>query len=192
MNGSDYVDVIVRQWGRERPELDVSSMQILARIWRIERVTTNSAEQVWTRHGLSRGSFDVLAALRRSGAPYQLSPTELYQAVLVSSGAMTNRLDRLEEDGYVKRIPDPSDRRGLLVCLTDEGRALLDKALSEHVQNQRELLSGLSGKDQATLARLLRKLSSSLEATPDLAEPAVREARTRSRGRRGRSPSPAG
>jgi DNA-binding MarR family transcriptional regulator len=154
----DYLDVILEQWSRERPDLDASPMGVIGRISRVSRVLERRIEQVWASYGLSRGGFDVLAALRRSGPPYRLSPTELYNSLLISSGAMTNRVDRLEERKLVSRIPDPTDRRGVLVALTPKGKQLIDKATQAHLENEQSLLKHLPANDRKQLATLLRKL----------------------------------
>lgn len=113
---------------------------------------------LFARFGLQAGEFDVLATLRRSGQPYALTPTALYEATMVTSGAMTNRLDRLEKVGLILRGPHPNDRRGIVVQLTEKGLALIDEALTAHVANEHEILAGLSGDERQTLARLLGKL----------------------------------
>ncbi len=154
----DYVDQILEQWARERPDLDVAPMATIARIWRLARLSEAAAEDNFVEHGLSRQSFDVLAALRRSGAPYELSPTELYSSLLISSGAMTNRIDRLEEMELVERIPDADDRRGIKVVLTAKGRKVIDEAVRDHLENERKMLEGLSPRDQEVLRSLLREL----------------------------------
>lgn len=154
----DYVDLILEQWARERPDLDASPMGTFARIWRLARLSEAAAEENFAEHGLSRGGFDVLAALRRSGAPYELSPTELYSSLLISSGAMTNRIDRLEEMGLVERIPDADDRRGIKVVLTTSGRKVIDDAVRDHVENERRMLAVLSPAERRALPALLREL----------------------------------
>jgi DNA-binding MarR family transcriptional regulator len=154
----DYVDIILEQWSRERPDLDASPMGVIGRISRVSRVLERRIEQVWASYDLSRGGFDVLAALRRSGPPYRLSPTELYNSLLISSGAMTNRVDRLEERKLVSRVPDPTDRRGVLVALTPKGKQLIDKATQAHLENEQGLLKHLSASERKQLAVLLRKL----------------------------------
>ena len=154
----DYVDLILGQWARERPDLDPSPMGAIARIWRLARLSEAAAEERFAEHGLSRGGFDVLAALRRSGAPYELSPTELYSSLLISSGAMTNRIDRLEETGLVDRIPDADDRRGIRVVLTSRGRRVIDEAMRDHLQNERSMLSVLTPQERKILPDLLRSL----------------------------------
>ncbi|SFP21611.1 DNA-binding transcriptional regulator, MarR family [Mesorhizobium sp. NFR06] len=117
---------------------------------------------LFARFGLQTGEFDVLATLRRSGQPYALTPTDLYEATMVTSGAMTARLDRLEKAGLIQRAPHPSDRRGVIVQLTAKGRELVDEALTAHVANEHEILGGLTREDRETLAKLLEKLIVSL------------------------------
>jgi DNA-binding MarR family transcriptional regulator len=160
----DRIDEIVAQWARERPDIDAEPMALVGRIQRVAAALRPQLDRVHERFGLSGELFDVLASLRRSGAPYELTPTQLYREMMLSSGAMTNRIDRLEDEGLVQRRPDPSDRRGTLVALTKKGKALIDRALGEHVANERRLLAVLGERERAQLASLLRKLSSELEA----------------------------
>lgn len=157
-DGKDYVDLILDQWARERPDLDVSPMGTIARVWRLARLSEAATEELFADHGLSRGGFDVLAALRRAGAPYELSPTELYSSLLISSGAMTNRIDRLEETDLVERIPDADDRRGVKVVLTTRGRKVIDEAVRDHVENERRMLEVLPPAEREALPALLREL----------------------------------
>jgi DNA-binding MarR family transcriptional regulator len=154
----DAIDRIVHQWHRERPQLDVSATHVLQRISRLYLLQSASFAAVFERHGITFGEFEVLAALLRSGNPYQMSPTRLVDAVVLSSGAMTNRIDRVEALGLVERRPDPSDRRGTLVALTKEGRQIVDAAVLEHLATEERLLGALSSSERGTLARLLRKL----------------------------------
>jgi DNA-binding MarR family transcriptional regulator len=154
----DEVDRIVEQWHRVRPDLDVSPTHTLQRITRANLLQTQSFSEVFARYGISWGEYLVLAALRRAGPPYRMNPTTLFNAVILSSGAMTNRLDGLEEMGLIRRLPDPNDRRGRLVELTPKGRELVDKAVVEHLSNEEDLLSGLSAAERDKLADLLRKL----------------------------------
>jgi DNA-binding MarR family transcriptional regulator len=154
----DEIDRIVAEWNRERPDLDVSPTETLQRITRLALLQAASFGRVFARHGLSWGEFLVLAALRRAGPPYRMNPTRLFNSVILSSGAMTNRLDRLEAMGVVRRLADPSDRRGRLVELTAKGRRLVDAAVVDHLENEQRLLAALSGPDRKQLAELLRKL----------------------------------
>ena len=149
----------IEQWTRERPDLDVSPMAVLGRLNEASSlIARERLVPLFARFGLQAGEFDVLATLRRSGQPYALTPTSLYEATMVTSGAMTNRLDRLEKAGLILRGPHPNDRRGIVVQLTEQGLALIDEALTAHVANEHEILAGLSGTERETLAQLLEKL----------------------------------
>ena len=154
----DEVDRIVAQWNETRPDLDVSPTHTLQRITRLSLLQSASFARVFAPHGVSFGEYLVLAALRRAGPPYQMSPTKLFGSVILSSGAMTNRLDGLEEMGLVERLPDPTDRRGRLVALTDKGRELVDTAVADHLENEQRLLGALDADEREQLAGLLRKL----------------------------------
>ena len=159
----DAVDRILGQWAEERPDLDASPMGVFGRLTRAKEVLDRSLSRTFKRFGLHGGEFDVLATLRRSGEPYSLTPTELYRSTMRSSGAMTNRLDRLEGRGLVRRSPDPGDRRGVLITLTGEGLELIERAVEAHVEGEERLLGPLSGEDREQLAALLRKLLMSME-----------------------------
>lgn len=149
----------VEQWKRERPDLDASPMLVLGRLNEASSlIARERLAPLFARFGLQAGEFDVLATLRRSGQPYALTPTALYEATMVTSGAMTNRLDRLEKAGLILRGPHPNDRRGIVVQLTEKGLALIDEALTAHVANEHEILAGLTGAERETLAQLLEKL----------------------------------
>ena len=162
MSEPDEVDAIVAAWKRERPDVDVSAMQVLSRVTRLARHLDRARKQAFEAHDLETWEFDVLAALRRAGEPYDLSPGRLVAETLVTSGTMTNRVDRLESRGLVERRPDPNDRRGVLVSLTASGRATVDAALDELLDREREILEPL-GIDEATrLADALRLLARSL------------------------------
>lgn len=163
MTNDDHVSTVLAQWAAERPDLDVSPMGIIGRISRLSLTMSKELELVFTQFGLYRWSFDMLATLRRSGAPYRLSPGALSRSMMVTSGTMTNRIDHLEEMGLVRRIPDPEDRRGILVELSEQGRELIDTALTAHVANEERILKALSKEEQRTLAALLAQLLSSLE-----------------------------
>src|SRR5262249_4515835 len=154
----DEVDDLVAGWHAERPDLDLEPMQVLSRVSRLARHLDRARRDAFSAHGLETWSFDVLSALRRQGPPYQLSPGALLRATLVTSGTMTNRIDRLAEAGLVARHPDPFDRRGVLVQLTDRGAAVADAALADLLVHERELLVGLRGDQRAALATLLRVL----------------------------------
>ena len=156
---SDEVDRIVEDWSRERPDVDFAPMHVLSRVGRLSRHLDRARRQAFAASGLEPWEFDVLAALRRAGAPYQLSPKALLQQTLVSSGTMTNRIDRLVERRLVERRTDPHDGRGVLVVMTGRGTEAVDDAISELLAGEAELLEGLSKADQERLAGLLRKLS---------------------------------
>ncbi|MEO0378181.1 MAG: MarR family transcriptional regulator [Cyanobacteria bacterium P01_A01_bin.17] len=160
---ADPVDKILAQWQRERPDLDASPMGIVGRMGRVSKHLERSLQTVFSDFGLRPGEFDVLATLRRSGPPYQLSPTALFNTMMVSSGTMTNRVDRLEQAQLVERIPDPSDRRGTLIHLTPKGFDLIDQAVAAHVDNMHRILEPLDEGDREALATLLRKLLFSFE-----------------------------
>ena len=165
----DAVDLILEQWGRERPDLDCSPMGIIARITQLQREVHLAQRSTFARYGLDAPSFDVLAALRRAGAPYQLTPTALMRTALVTSGAITQRLDRLEEKGLITRERSQDDGRAVVVTLTDAGRAALDAALPDHLETERRLLDGLSDDDRERLAGLLRRLLIALGRLPQRA-----------------------
>jgi DNA-binding MarR family transcriptional regulator len=159
----DHVDELLVQWRRERPDLNVAPLGLFGRLFRLVQLADTALGEELQRHGLQHGWFDVLAALRRAGAPYQLNPTELIRATLLSSGGLTKRIDRLEQAGLVARRPDPKDRRGTLVRLTRRGKRVVDRALEAHLANEERLLSSLSASDRQALDDLLRKLLVSLE-----------------------------
>jgi DNA-binding MarR family transcriptional regulator len=154
----DLVDEILEQWRRERPDLDCGPMEVFGRLNRLDLMSNAAIEARLGEHGLSRGEFDVLATLRRSGMPYTLAPTAVSRWMLLSSAAMTNRVERLEAAGLVDRRPDPGVRRGLVVALTPDGRRVVDAAVADHVENERRMLEPLSEDERRTLNALLRKL----------------------------------
>jgi DNA-binding MarR family transcriptional regulator len=154
----DRIDQILAQWKRERPDLDTRPMGVIGRIQRATAALRPLLDRTHDLSGLQGESFDVLASLRRAGAPFALSPTRLYREMMLTSGAMTNRIDRLEEAGLVMRRPDPEDRRGTLVRLTTKGKSLIDAATTRHVANEERLLSALTPREQQQLSELLRKL----------------------------------
>jgi DNA-binding MarR family transcriptional regulator len=159
MPANDEVDRIVDAWTRERPDLDFTPLQVLSRVGRLARHLERARRAAFTASDLELWEFDVLSALRRAGAPYQLSPKALLQQTLVSSGTMTNRIDRLVERTLVERRTDPNDGRGILVVMTARGRDRVDAAISLLLQGESELLDGLSQGDQDRLSSLLRKFS---------------------------------
>jgi DNA-binding MarR family transcriptional regulator len=174
----DAIDRIVHQWNRERPELDVSPTHVLQRITRLYLLQSVSFADVFGQYGLTFGEYEVLAALVRSGAPHRLKPSELVTALVLSSGAMTNRIDRVEAAGLVERLPDPDDRRGTLVALTEKGEQVVDEAVVAHLANEERLLTELSAAERGQLTDLLRKLL--------VSEPFVALDPTRSVDRNGR------
>jgi DNA-binding MarR family transcriptional regulator len=155
---TDHVDQVRRQWAREHPDLDTSPIGIIARLGRAQAYIDPALDSVFVEHGLTRRSWDVLAALRRTGRPYRLTPTALYQALMRTSGAITHILNRLEYAGLVERLINPEDGRSLYVALTPRGVELTDTVGPLHLDNERRLLAGLSRDEQRTLADLLRKL----------------------------------
>ena len=156
----DEVDRIVAAWRRERPDLDVQPLAVLSRVTRLARHLDLARRGAFARQGLETWEFDVLSALRRAGAPYHLSPGALLTQTLVTSGTMTNRIDRLVEHGLVERAPSPDDRRGVLVSLTPAGLARVDEALADLLDVERDLLADLPVPDREQLADLLRRLVS--------------------------------
>ncbi|MGN6753360.1 MAG: MarR family winged helix-turn-helix transcriptional regulator [Intrasporangium sp.] len=160
----DDVDEILAAWRRERPDLDVSPLEVLSRVSRLARRLDLARGSAFSEQGLEGWAFDVLSALRRAGDPYELSPGQLVQQTLVTSGTMTNRVDRLERRGLVERRPDPGDRRGVHVRLTDTGREVVDRAMAELITQEKSMLSHLSTTDQRLLAGLLRRMLAPLEA----------------------------
>jgi len=160
----DEVDDLVAAWRAERPDLDVEPLQVLSRVSRLARHTDRARRAAFAGHGLEPWEFDVLAALRRQGPPYQLSPGALLRTTLVTSGTMTNRIDRLEQAGLVLRAPDPQDKRGVLVTLTSEGQTRVDAALADLLEAEQALLAGLSAESRRTLSSLLRVLLAPLDA----------------------------
>ena len=162
----DAMDVILEQWARERPDLDCSPMGVIGRVSQLQREVHLAQRATFARHGLDAPSFDVLAALRRAGEPFQLTPTELMRTALVTSGAITQRLDRLEEKGLITRGRSETDGRAVVVTLTDEGRTALDAALPDHLQTERVLLTGLSADERDQLAGLLRRWLVALGRVP--------------------------
>lgn len=192
---TDPVDAIVARWRAERPDLNVSSMAVLARISLAHRLFARVLEREYAKHGVNSASFDVLAMLRQVGEPYRLTPTQLYSALRVSSGTMTNRVDQLERAGLVTRAPDPQDRRGLLVELTPRGLALVDGLVARHAAIGERVVSGLSGDEERALISGLRSVIGSLEQahresgggdtraeTADLIKPYMREPEVHPRG----------
>lgn len=162
----DGVDSILEQWQRERPDVDTSPMGVIGRLSRAERRLSNRLREGFAEHGLQTHEFDILATLRRSGAPYRLTAGQLTQAAMVTSGAITNRIDRLLDKGWVKRETDPDNRRSVRITLSKTGLEKVDAVLEQHVAREAQLLAGLSETQQSQLAELLRTLLVSLGDQP--------------------------
>ena len=158
----DEVDAIVEAWQRELPDVDLSPMQVLSRISRLARHLDRARKAAFAAHEVEPWEFDVLSALRRSGTPYRLSPGRLVAETMVTSGTMTNRVDRLVDRGLVERSADPADRRGVLVSLTEAGRRVVDAALEELLGHERAILAALPSDEAARLADTLRTLARSV------------------------------
>ncbi|NRA19777.1 MAG: MarR family transcriptional regulator [Oceanospirillaceae bacterium] len=159
----DKVDKIIQQWNTQRPDLDVSSMALIGRVKRVGAHLTNEMAKTFAQHQLNSASFDMLATLRRSGEPYALSPNELIQTMMVTSGTMTNRIDQLVKRGLVERIANPNDGRSFIIALTAAGFKLIDEAVTAHVATQKKLTSSLSDSERQRLNTLLTKFLAELE-----------------------------
>ncbi len=164
---SDEVDDLVAAWRVQRPDLDVEPLQVLSRVSRLARHLDIARRTAFASHGLEPWEFDVLSALRRAGPPFQLTPGALLRATLVTSGTMTNRIDRLAAAGLVRREPDPRDRRGVLATLTERGQEVVDAALTDLLDRERALLAGLAQDQRKLLADLLRTLLVPFDAAAD-------------------------
>lgn len=167
----DRVSDFLAQWARERPDLDVSPMGVIGRLARSSELMSRGLQEYFAEHDLQHGQFDVLATLRRSGPPFTLTPGELADSTMRSQAAMTHRLAGLEAKGLLERRTDPANRRSVLVSLTEEGLALVDRIVAGHVDNERRLLAPLTSAEQDRLAALLEKL---LAGTGDIARPRAR------------------
>ncbi|HIK42608.1 MarR family winged helix-turn-helix transcriptional regulator [Thermoleptolyngbya sp. M55_K2018_002] len=164
----DRLDHILMQWQRESPQLNAAPLAVVGRVLRIARLLEKHRETVLAAYGLNVWSFDVLATLRRQGPPYQLKPTDLYSLLMLSSGAVTNRIDRLEQDGIVARLRDPGDRRGVIVQLTDKGIRLSDQVMPVLFEKEQAILAQFATEQECeTLVRLLRQFLVSLERSLD-------------------------
>jgi DNA-binding MarR family transcriptional regulator len=163
----DHVARIQAEWTRERPELDVRPQGVIGRLHRLAGHLTEQLLVVYRRYGLGEGEFDVLATLRRAGAPFERAPGELAQFTMVTTGAMTKRIDRLERDGLVTRRRSTIDGRGRVVALTKAGRELIDRAFAEHMVNERRLLSELTDDEAAQLEKLLTTWLARVEPSRD-------------------------
>ena len=174
---ADSTESLLAEWRRERPDLDPWPFAIFGRIWRLSANLLGDAEKWLAPVGLTFESFSLIVTLRRSGPPYELNPTALYRESLLSSGAITNRIDRVEAQGLVRRLPDPNDRRGTIVQLTAKGRTIADRAIKLHFEALAEELSGIDRAERDQLASLLSKLLLSVE---------TRRAQNRATGRKRR------
>ncbi|KEP71217.1 transcriptional regulator [Thioclava dalianensis] len=169
----DQVDRILEQWRAERPDLDVSAMGVLGRLKRLHDALLAELAALYSAHGLNAASFDVLATLRRSGAPYALSPSDLMAWTMVTSGTMTNRLDRLEARGLIARKRNPQDGRGSVVALTEPGFAVIEQVVTAHVANQHRLLAALDPDQREALDALLKTWLGAFEPVPEPASSAA-------------------
>jgi DNA-binding MarR family transcriptional regulator len=155
----DHVATVVSQWEKERPDLDPSPIAVIGRLSRLTRYIERQLEVNYKRYDLQGGTYDLLATLRRNGEPFTLTPTRLQAEMMLSSGATTHRIDLLEKRGLLERLPDPEDRRGTLVRLTDTGKKLVDEVTETHLATERELLTSLTKKQRRKLAELLGQLA---------------------------------
>ncbi|GAA4845894.1 MarR family transcriptional regulator [Luteimicrobium xylanilyticum] len=158
MDDNARIDALVQQWADQRPDIDRDAMALLARLTRAAELVNARTDRLAGDYGVNRGDGDVMFALRRSGEPYRLSPTSLARALLMTTGTMTGRLDRLEKRGLIVRVPSTHDRRSLDVELTPEGKRLVDEAVTTHTAGQQEVVSALTSTDRADLDRVTRKL----------------------------------
>lgn len=158
VDDNDRIDALVQQWADQRPDIDRDTMALLARLTRAAALVDARTEGVAAEYGVNRGDGDVMFALRRSGEPYRLSPTSLARALLMTTGTMTGRLDRLEKRGWIVRVPSAHDRRSLDVELTPEGLRLVDEAVTKHAAGQADAVAPLTSRDRADLDRVTRKL----------------------------------
>jgi DNA-binding MarR family transcriptional regulator len=172
----DHVGRIQQAWARERPDLDVRPQGVIGRLHRLAGHLTEQLQLVYRRYGLGEGEFDVLAALRRAGEPFERAPGELATHTMVTTGAMTKRIDRLERDGLVTRRPSANDGRGRVVALTEAGRELIDQAFTEHMRNERRLVDELDPADAVRLEAILTAWLARFEAplTPPAAAATAR------------------
>jgi DNA-binding MarR family transcriptional regulator len=159
----DHVDEILAQWRKQRPDLDLADLGVVGRLFRVVHLADDQLAKGLAPYGLQSGWFDLLAALRRAGRPYELNPTQLRRATLLSSSGMTKRLDRMEAAGLIERRPDPSDRRGTLVRLTRRGKSVIDRAVEKHAVNEERILGALTAAERRALDGLLRTLLIELE-----------------------------
>jgi len=151
----DQIDKIVVQWNSERPDLDVAPMALIGRVKRLAQHLSNEMGKTFTEHGLNNASFDMLATLRRSGSPYQLSPNELLATMMITSGTMTNRIDQLVKSGLVERVDNQQDKRSVFIALTDKGFKTIDAAVTDHVATQHRLVEGITAEDFSLMNSLM-------------------------------------
>lgn len=175
-NAEDAVDIVIAEWARERPDLDFGYLATLGRVLRVSAHLREHMDKWLEPFELTWEMFDLLASLQRSGSPNGLRPTDLYEACMLSSGATTNRIDRVERLNYAMRRPDPEDGRATRIALTKRGANLAQKAMTEHATRAGEISGRLSAKEQEQLAHLLRKLLQSFEAEKSAAKPVKRKA----------------
>lgn len=157
------IDKIKAQWARQRPDLDTEPMALIGRMTRLSAHLSEEMGKTFARHGLNGPSFDMLATLLRSGPPHALSPNQLLETMMVTSGTMTNRIDQLEKDDLVTRVRNPDDKRSVLVQLTGKGQKIIDAAVTDHVETQKKLVAGLSGDERGNLNALLRTYLATFE-----------------------------
>lgn len=150
------IDKIKAQWAKQRPDLDTEPMALIGRLMRLSALLSEEMGRTFARHGLNGASFDMLATLLRSGPPHALSPNQLLETMMVTSGTMTNRIDQLEKDALVTRVKNPDDKRSVLVQLTDKGRKIVDAAVTDHVETQKKLVADLSEGERGKLNALLQ------------------------------------
>jgi DNA-binding MarR family transcriptional regulator len=162
----DAVDAIVEQWRRERPDLDPSAKHVTGRVIRLAGIIQDSFREAFASLGINDGDFGILSPLRRAGAPFELTPTELARHRMITSGGMTAALDRLEDKGLLTRAPNPADRRGSLVRLTDEGRRVIDEAMVRHTEVEHRIVAALPPEDRNRLGSLLRTLLRAVDSVP--------------------------
>ena len=155
---NDLVDLVISQWAKECPSQDFSAMSVVARLFRLNAFAARNVNRTFRQYNLHQGEFDVLATLYRTGAPHAMNPQKLVEALLLTSGAMTNRLDRLEQAGLLVRSPNPEDRRGVIVSLTAEGLRVIKVVLRDYLADLNEFLEPLSAAERRQLAGLLKKL----------------------------------
>jgi DNA-binding MarR family transcriptional regulator len=165
MTEHDGVDRILGQWATQRPDLDTEAMGIFGRIFRLARAGGDATAAAYARSDLTRGDFDVLATLRRSGADRPLSPSALSATLMLTSGGMTQRIDRLERAGLVRRSPDPADRRALLVSLTERGAQVVDRAVEDGLAAEQRLLAGIPPERRREVDAMLRELLAAVDAS---------------------------